>query len=431
MTRTQDVSAASGLCTVRTHAFDDQRTNRTEKASRSGRTAGECPADAEPALAETHSYDSADRLIDEGCTYDAYGRITTTPGGVTNAFYVNDLVRSQQTADARMTWTLDPALRQRSFVSEKLVNDQRANAVTKVNHYGDDSDEPRWIAEDITQNNNITRNVSSPEGDLAVTTGLAGNITLQLTNLHGDVVATVGVTGGQIDTVTVLDSDEFGLPSTDTPAAATARYGWLGGKQRSAEALGGVLLMGARLYHPGTGRFWQPDPEPGGGATLYDYCAGDPVNCSDLDGRWRWLKSLGNVVASVPSIWSSSGLKVLTSRSPLRLTIPSGSTAEAGPMPRTSASATVSSCPAGELPRSGRSVILGRSPVSWSTTSPSAGSTPTLWSLAVPLSSSIMRIVCMVVNRGLSLHRRERRRLSRKIRRSTAVVLDVRNVKSR
>ncbi|WP_143532198.1 RICIN domain-containing protein [Saccharothrix sp. ALI-22-I] len=299
LTRVEDTSAATSACTVRTYAFD-RRTNRTGKTTRVGTTAGVCPGDSEPAQTESHTYDSADRLTDAGWVYDAFGRITATPAGVQNSYYVNDLVRSQQTADTRMTWTLDPALRQRAFTSEKLVNGAWANAVTKVNHYADDSDEPRWIAEDVTQNNNVTRNISSPEGDLALTTSLSGDVKLQLTNLHGDVMATVPVVSGQLGAVTVLDYDEYGTPAE----GSTARYGWLGGKQRSAEALGGVVLMGVRLYHPGTGRFWQVDPEDGGNATAYDYCAGDPVNCTDLDGRWGWLKKVANVVAKVAEVVS-------------------------------------------------------------------------------------------------------------------------------
>ncbi|WP_309112116.1 RHS repeat-associated core domain-containing protein [Saccharothrix sp.] len=62
--------------------------------------------------------------------------------------------------------------------------------------------------------------------------------------------------------------------------------------------------MGVRLYHPGTGRFWQPDPEEGGNASAYDYRAGDPVNCADLDGRWGWLKKIANVVAKVAEVVS-------------------------------------------------------------------------------------------------------------------------------
>ena len=85
------------------------------------------------------------------------------------------------------------------------------------------------------------------------------------------------------------------------------RYGWLGGAQRSAEALGGVILMGVRLYHTDTGRFLQPDPVDGGSATTYDYCNADPVNCTDLAGTWpNWsaIKKAVTVVAKVAEIAS-------------------------------------------------------------------------------------------------------------------------------
>jgi hypothetical protein len=49
--------------------------------------------------------------------------------------------------------------------------------------------------------------------------------------------------------------------------------------------------MGVRLYNPTTGRFLSVDPVPGGNANPYEYCSGDPVNCTDLDGRWgKWKK---------------------------------------------------------------------------------------------------------------------------------------------
>jgi len=43
--------------------------------------------------------------------------------------------------------------------------------------------------------------------------------------------------------------------------------------------------MGVRLYNPTTGRFLTVDPVYGGNANDYDYCNGDPINCTDLDGR--------------------------------------------------------------------------------------------------------------------------------------------------
>jgi RHS repeat-associated protein len=47
---------------------------------------------------------------------------------------------------------------------------------------------------------------------------------------------------------------------------------------------GGIVLMGARLYNPDTGRFLQVDPVFGGSANAYDYVDQDPVNASDLAG---------------------------------------------------------------------------------------------------------------------------------------------------
>ena len=102
-------------------------------------------------------------------------------------------------------------------------------------------------------------------------------------------------------------ADEFGNPtdlttgtrqtSDGSSPGRDGRYGWLGGQQRSADALGGVLLMGVRLYDPATGRFQSVDSVPGGNATAYDYCAADPVNCTDLTGQWGWFKNLVKKVA--------------------------------------------------------------------------------------------------------------------------------------
>ena len=248
-------------------------------------------------------------------TYDPLGRITTMPGAggtgsVTNEFFVNDLVAAQTVpGQARVTWGLDPIQRRSTYTELAWVNSAWAASVTKVSHYGTDSDEPGWIVEDTTLPTNVTRFVSGVEGDLAVSTSLTGGRVVNLVDLHGDVVGTVPIAdGASVATwsgLTFSRTDEFGVPvpltGAGAPNAPPARYGWLGAAQRSGEALGGVILMGVRLYHSATGRFLSADPVAGGSASGYDYCNADPVNCTDLDGRWSF-KSILSVVTTVASV---------------------------------------------------------------------------------------------------------------------------------
>jgi RHS repeat-associated protein len=291
LTSTRHLTGA--LCDTRTYTYDG-RTNRTAKRSYAPGPGG-CQTDS-PAAEETHTYDTADRITDAGYVHDAFGRITAQPNGLSTAYFANDLVAGQRLGDRRQDWTLDPAHRFRGFTTATLVGGSWTNASSKLNHYGDDSDEPRWIVEDTTLGA-VTRNVSGPDSDLVATTSATGDVRLQLTNLHGDVALTIDTA---LTSPEVYGYDEFGIPRDST---SDRRYGWLGGKQRSGEALGDVILMGVRLYSPALGRFLQTDPEPGGNATAYDYCAGDPVNCTDLDGKWGWgsIKKALGVVAKVAS----------------------------------------------------------------------------------------------------------------------------------
>ncbi|MEV6955514.1 ricin-type beta-trefoil lectin domain protein [Streptomyces sp. NPDC051183] len=294
LTKAEQTTVAVG-CVTRQYSFD-AHSNRLAKLTSQAGTGG-CSTDN--AVAENHSYDSADRLIDTGYAYDAFGRTTKTGSGSTNTYWANDKVAAQEKGDDKQQWAVDAAHRLTAFTtSKKQADGTWANATSKLNHYGDDSDEVRWTIEDTTQGT-LTRNVSGPDADLSATTSKTGDIQLQLTNLQGTVVVT---TDTALTTPVVLDFDEFGIPQD---GQATVRYGWLGGKQRSAEALDGDILMGARLYSPALGRFLQVDPVPGGNASPYDYCTGDPINCTDLDGNWGFsFKKVLNVVAKVAEVAS-------------------------------------------------------------------------------------------------------------------------------
>lgn len=289
-------------CTRRAYTFD-KRTNRTALATATAESGSACTSAG--ATATNHTYDSADRLVDSGYTYDAFGRTTALPGSTVD-YYNNDLVRRQTSSGKRQTWRLDAALRFRSWTVETGGGSSWTQTESKVNHYDGDGDNPRWIVEDTTSGA-LTRNIDSASGGLAATTSNTGDTVLQLTTIHGGVALQLPLDTSQAPTA--LDSDEYG---NRRPGQTATRYNWLGGKQRSAETLTGLTLMGVRLYNPATGRFLSMDPVYGGSANAYEYTYADPANKYDLDGRWvawvgraaQWCwRSCRKIAPAVRRVW--------------------------------------------------------------------------------------------------------------------------------
>ncbi|MFE3965371.1 RHS repeat-associated core domain-containing protein, partial [Streptomyces cyaneofuscatus] len=293
------------VCTKRTYAFD-QRTNRKSLTTATGAPGADCPSTG--GTTTSHTYDSADRIVDTGYTYDAFGRTTAAPGNGTIGYYANDLVHQQTANGVRQTWQLDAVQRFRSWKVETGGGSTWTQTKSKRNHYDSDGDNPRWIVEDTTTGA-LTRNIESASGSLAATTGKTGDTVLHLTTIHGDVALQLPLDADKAPIA--LDSDEYGnLRAGQEPT----RYNWLGAKQRSTETVTGVALMGVRLYNPATGRFLSSDPIHGGSANAYEYCFGDPVNCYDLDGRFAAVAAVGFFgVANWwnPLGWIIAGLAVL------------------------------------------------------------------------------------------------------------------------
>ncbi|MFE5772699.1 RHS repeat-associated core domain-containing protein [Streptomyces sp. NPDC056485] len=296
---------ADTICTSRTYGFSN-RTNRTSKTVASATPGADCPTTG--GTTTTSTYDSADRLVDPGYSYDAFGRTTATPG-VTLEYYANDLVRRQTANGKRQTWDLDPALRFRSWTVETDDAGTWTQTQARRNHYGDDSDNPRWIEENTT--GAITRNVQSTDGRLAALTNATGAVVLQLANVHGDIALQL-----PLDTAiapNAITSDEYG---NGTGPVQNARYAWLGTEQRASAEISDLSLMGARLYSPSQGRFMSTDPIPGGNANAYEYCHADPVNCTDLSGMWsystwsRWWSPYRQIVIYLNKYetrWAAAG----------------------------------------------------------------------------------------------------------------------------
>lgn len=282
LSQAQDTSA-NAVCTTRSYTFD-KNTNRKTTATATAAVNADCTTTGGTTV--TNTYDSADRLVNTGYVYDAFGRTTTLPGS-TLSYYTNDLAQQQTAGTQRQTWSLDSGLRFRSSTTESNNAGVWTQTGSKLNHYDSDSDNPRWIVED-TLTGALTRNVDGVDGSLAAVTSKSGGIVLQMANLHGDIALVLPA-----DTTLaplVLDADEYGNPRSGQPVT---RYNWLGAEQRSTETPTGITLMGVRLYNPATGRFLQRDPVLGGNANSYVYPA-DPIRTYDLSGMfktsWGWTK---------------------------------------------------------------------------------------------------------------------------------------------
>ncbi|MFE3034265.1 DNRLRE domain-containing protein [Streptomyces canus] len=275
LTKVDDSQA--GVTTHRAYGFDDN-TNRNSLVTTIDDVDGGTPT----TNTVNSTYDSADRLIASGTVYDAFGRTTAQAGGAQNAYYTNDLVRQITANSKRTTWNLDASGRLASWATEEQAEDGTwGTAAATTNHYGSEGDSPDWTS----ASSGISRSLEDLAGSLIATTSATGDVVLQLSNLHGDIATQIPLVDSTTPVVNTYDEYGNPLPGTDP-----ARYGWLGGKQRSSETPNGVTLMGVRLYDPTSGRFLSVDPVPGGNANAYDYVNADPLNQYDLDGKWGWRK---------------------------------------------------------------------------------------------------------------------------------------------
>ncbi|HVE67788.1 MAG TPA: RHS repeat-associated core domain-containing protein [Solirubrobacteraceae bacterium] len=281
LTRVKD-TPSGGQCTVRDYAYDAD-SNRIRSERRSPNLDGTCNTTTTGAVT-LHTYDAADRLIDPGYEYDAFGRITTVPAGdsptsgATNQYYADDRVHKLDTdpSTVEQRYDLDPLRRVRKETTAGT------DAATRLHHYADDSDSPVWTVEDRV-GARWTRNVAGIAGGLMAIQDSVSGVAIQLPNLHGDIIATASPDSNFPTLLTTARYDEFGTPE---PGTAPARYGWVGAKRRATSQPTGVVLMGQRVYEPRIGRFLQVDPVSGGSANDYDYVNQDPQNQFDLTGQY-------------------------------------------------------------------------------------------------------------------------------------------------
>ena len=152
-----------------------------------------------------------------------------------------------------------------------------------------------------------TTTTTTASGSGPVTTymiELTGGVLLEVTgstqawyypNLQGGTAAEASSAGAAVGGVTLYDPFGNTLSALQADSPDNLAFGYEGKHGIGTETDGAntVVLMGARLYNPATGRFLQMDPLPAGSANAYDYVDQDPLNGSDLSGTCFLGKSGG------------------------------------------------------------------------------------------------------------------------------------------
>jgi len=305
-------------CTTRVYGFD-ATSDRTSLDTYGPADDGSCQS-ATITQTRSWSYDDGNRITNAGYSYDNLGRTLTVPAADTNAagdtaasdlqisYYANDMAASLTqtvtgTDGALQTnqniFALDPDGR----INQVTTTSNGAETTKETYEYDDGSDSPAAIStytdstagEDATTI--LTRYITLGDLGMVASAGTDG-ITYQLTNLHGDIVATAD-NSGTLESFS--ETDEFGNPLGQNAApteTGTTRYSYLGSAQRASGMVGGITLMGARLFDSATGQFFSVDHVLGGTQTRYAYPE-DPINCFDSNGQWSLGKLIHKVSAAV------------------------------------------------------------------------------------------------------------------------------------
>ncbi len=246
LTQVQEIPVGEG-CTTRLYAYEED-SNRTSLTTRKPGTEGKCST--EGGSIESHTYDTADRLIDPGVTYEAFGNITTLPasdaGGsegseITSKYYVDGQVYKQTQSKETSEYELDPEDRTRETISSGTTESK------VITHYDRPGSALAWTSE---ASGKWTRNIPGIGGELAAIQTGPTTVVLQLHDLQGNIIGTVGDSETETKLLSKYNSTEFGVPQ---PGVTPPKYAWLGAAGIAGES-SGLIVQDGVTYVPQIGR---------------------------------------------------------------------------------------------------------------------------------------------------------------------------------
>ncbi len=254
LTQVQETPVGKG-CVTRLYGYDEE-SDRTSLTSRPPTGEGKCAT--EGGTTETHKYDPADRLIDNGVSYETFGNTTKLPGAdaggpemeIKTEYYADNQAATQTQDGKTYKYSMDPAGR----VRETKTETEGKPVLETVTHYAGPGSALAWTNEEEAKKwIQWTRDIPGIDGTLTAIQSSNGEVTLQIHDLQGDVVETASDLETETKILTSYNSTEFGVPLNGTPPT---KYTWLGAAGVSSESSGLVTQDGV-TYVPQTGRSLQ------------------------------------------------------------------------------------------------------------------------------------------------------------------------------
>ncbi len=239
-------------CTTRLYTYDEE-SNRTSMTTRQSSNET-CPT--EGGTTEHHTYDEANRLTDEGITYETFGntaKLPATDAGqyeLTSTYYVDGQVASQTQHEKTLAYGYDPEGRTRE--TKTTIKGKAEPAI--VSHYAAPGDAVAWTSE---EGKTWTDDIPGIDGTLSATHSSSGTTELQLHDLKGNIVATASLNEAETKLLKTYNSTEFGVPNE---GKEPPKYAWLGAGGITSELPSGTIAKDGITYVPLTGQSLQTQP---------------------------------------------------------------------------------------------------------------------------------------------------------------------------